>query len=121
MCNQKTDQSPTEEPKPKRYILTCWEDSEPYEPGFRTLAEFTDDPPKSILQRSAMHKAVDYVHDLLNAVTDVGFDLQHELKKLARDITEATGADESGLSIYEVPVSIVNLLLAKYNLRLEDD
>jgi len=122
MCNQKTeDQSPTKEPKPRKYILTCWEDSEPYEPGSRTLAVFEDDPPTGILRRSAAHKAVDYVHDLLNAVTDHRFDLQSELKKLARDITKATGADESGLSIYEVPVSIVNLLLAKYNLTLEDD
>ena len=121
MCNQKTDQSPAEEPKPKRYSLTCWEDSEPYEPGHRTLAEFTDDSPTGILRRSAMHKAVDYIHDLLNAVTGSRFDLQQELKEIARDITKATGADESGLSIYEVPVSIVNLLLDKYNLRLEDD
>jgi len=102
--------------KVTKYRLTCYEDSEPYEPGTRTLAEFEDDT-GGILCRTAMSKAVDYIHDLLAAVTDSRFDLTHELRKIADDITVPTGLRQ--LSVYDLPLSVVNLLISKYGLELE--
>lgn len=115
-----TTDNTTEEPKqkPKKLVLTCWEDSEPYEPGTRNLFEFEDDK-AGILNRTAAAKAIDYVHDLLNAVTDYRFDLHHELSKLAVDICKVANGKVK-ISFYEVPISIVNLLIQKYNIELEE-
>ena len=113
-----TTDNTAEEPKPKKLVLTCWEDSEPYEPGTRNLFEFEDDK-AGILNRTAAAKAIDYVHDLLNAVTDYRFDLHHELSKLAVDICKVANGKVK-ISFYEVPISIVNLLIQKYNIELEE-
>lgn len=107
-----------EELKPNKLALTCYEDSDSYGSGMRTLAEFADD--NTTLGRRAMVKAVDYVHDLLTAVTDHGFNLHSELSDVAKDIRKAVGTDETELSIYKVPLSIVNLLIGKFNLELEE-
>ena len=104
---------------PTKLALTCYEDSESYEPGMRTLATFVDDD-NAVLGQRAIVKAVDYVHDLLIAVTDHRFDLQSELGELMKDIKKAVGVGEAKLSIYKAPLSIVNLLIGKYNLELEE-
>lgn len=104
--------------KSKRYSLTCYEDSESYEPGLRILAKFEDDPHYPSLGSCAKSKAIDYCHDLLIAVTNSKFVLTHELRQIADDITVPTGIQQ--LSVYDMPVSIVNLLIDKYNLELEE-
>ena len=113
--------------KSKRYSLTCYEDSESYEPGLRTLAEFEDDPHYPSLGYCAKSKAIDYCHDLLIAVTDSRFSLFSELKKMANEINDTIVEESKGkcadvppLSTYNLPLSIVNLLLDKYNLELEE-
>lgn len=111
------------EKKRRKLVLTCFEASEPEDPGFRELAKFEDDA-GGILNRSALSMAVYYVNDLLAAVTDNSFDLESKLSKLCADIMstvgERTGKELGRIMPYELPLSIVNLVIAEYNLKLEE-
>lgn len=107
-----TTQEPKQVPKPRKCKITCYSHV-PYEPlgGTRTLASF-EDGISALDQQPAVSKALDWLDDLLEATNN--FSLHGELEK----IREACDVFRSNA---DVPLRIVNLILAKYGLTLEDD
>lgn len=81
----------------------------------RELASFKDGD--SVLDReSAMSKAISWLDDMLSAVRD--FDLIDELEKLRCKLNEGK-SPEPFSSYVSLPVEIVELMLDRFNLRID--
>lgn len=117
-----TTQEPEQAPKARKCKITCYSHAL-YEPmgGTRTLASF-EDGTSALDQQPAVSKALDWLDDLLEATNN--FSLHGELKKIREACDKAagkTGDDCVFRSNADVPPCIVNLILDKYGLTLEDD
>lgn len=117
-----TTQEPKQAPKPRKCKVTCYS-HDPYEPMgcTRTLASF-EDGTHVLDQQPAVSKALDWLDDLLEATND--FSLHDELKRIREACDKAagkTGDDHVFRSNADVPPCIINLVLDKYGLELEDD
>lgn len=117
-----TTQEPKQTPKSRKCKITCYSHAL-YEPTgcTRTLASF-EDGTSALDQQPAVSKALDWLDDLLEATND--FSLHGELKKIREACNKAavrTGDEYVFRSNADVPLRIVNLILAKYGLTLEDD
>jgi len=102
--------------------VTCYS-HESYEPlgSTRTLATFRDGT-DVLDQQPALSKALDWLHDLLLATSD--FDLHCELEKIRKACDKSAGKagdDHVFRSNADVPLCIVNLVLDKYGLKVEED
>ena len=117
-----TMQEAGQAPKPRKCKVTCYS-HDSYEPlgGTRTLASF-EDGTHVLDQQPAVSKALDWLDDLLEATNN--FSLHDELRRIREACDKAagkTGDDRVFRSNADVPPCIVNLVLYKYGLELEDD
>ena len=102
--------------------VTCYS-HESYEPlgGTRTLATFRDGT-DVLDQQPALSKALDWLDDLLQATND--FSLHDELGKIRKACDKSAGKagdDHVFRGNADVPLCIVNLVLDKYGLEIEED
>ena len=121
MAKTATAKAPAEA-KVSQVRVTCYS-QESYEPlgGTRTLATFRDGT--DILDRQpAVSKALDWLDDLLQATNN--FSLHDELRKIREACDKSagkTGDDHVFRGNDDVPLCIVNLVLDKYGLEVEED
>lgn len=94
--------------------LKCW--SADFDMDERTLAEFEDG--KTVFdQKSAQVKATDWLEDMLYAVKHESF--IKELKSIQKECNQDRNLQPFP-SVYTMPLCIINLVLNKYDLTLEE-